>query len=88
MKSLLPFMPVLMKGDDVPILNGNSRIDDAVVAQSMLNAIILPRDLAKYSVVSIMTLTTHYEEILYEERVMLPLLYHLNSFLIIYYAPF
>lgn len=61
-----PFMPTPMKGDDGPLLRGDSGVDNPIVALDMLNAIVLSKDLAKNFVVSMMTLTTHRKELLYE----------------------
>lgn len=83
-----PFMHDPIKGDDVPVLNGGFGVDNTTVAQGILNAIILPEDLAEYLVVSMMTLTTRYKDIFYEVRVMLPLLYPLYFLFHIYFILF
>lgn len=45
---------------------GDSRIEDVLVAHGVLNSVVLLDNLAKYKAVSMMTLSSWYEEILYE----------------------
>lgn len=63
---LEPFKATPTKRDKGTIMRGDSGIGDTKVARGLLDAIILPRDLAKYSTTTMLDLTNRQREMLYE----------------------
>lgn len=56
------------EGEEGLVMQGDSSIIEINVAQGMLNDVILPEDLVKYTEVSSKNLSTPYREILYKVR--------------------
>lgn len=69
------------KGDKGTILRGDSSVGNAEVARGLLDDIVLPKDLAKYSATIMSDLTNHQEELLYEVKTSLTFFHHILLFL-------
>lgn len=85
---LEPLIDALTKGDEGAILKGDYGFWDAEVPQGLLDATVLPEDLAKYFTTSILDLTNRQEEFLYEVSTILSFFQYNSIFTRILLAPF